>query len=346
MCGGLIAVADATEAGLRQSLGYDSLPVLVDELEPGENMSAVAGVIRFARISASGGELVRGGVDHKATRFVARSCFMFSSILVPALTPQDRSRIVVLRLGDLRNPRPFVMDNKALAELGTRLLRRIVDQWGRMPQALDAFREALLAEGASARMADVLGTLLAMADLLTADHPVDTDTAREAVLALPIVSDSAEEGGADQDQCLAHLLSTAIPLGSPSRKPVVDLVSEAMDFGAGTSSAAETLAYHGMKVMTDKSRQPVLAVANSNDGLRKIFEGTPWGSRPGGTGVWVQSMRRLPGADRTDTNYKTRIGQGRGAKPGRVTLIPLELILDAKALANRSSLDLIHNDDD
>ncbi|MBF0562664.1 MAG: hypothetical protein HQL37_11715 [Alphaproteobacteria bacterium] len=336
MAGGAIAVSDATEAGLRQSLGHDSLPVMVDELEAGEKLEAVAGVIRFARISASGGELVRGGVDHKATRFVARSCFMFSSIKVPSLAPQDKSRIVVVRLGDLHGSAPPTTDGRALADLGARLLRRIVDQWQRFPQALEAYRYALMAEGASARTADVQGTLLAMADLLLNDLAVDTDSAQEAALSILSATDHADDEGSDEEQCLSHLLSTAIPLGHPTRKPIADYIADAADENIDANVA---LSHHGMRVIRDKARVQVLAVANSHDGLRNIFDGTEWGSRPGATGVWVQSLRRLPGAV-TPGDCKVRIGQGRSAKPQRVTLIPLSLILDGKALGQRSTFDL------
>jgi hypothetical protein len=344
--GGVIAVADATEAGLRQSLGYDTLPVMVDELEAGENINSIAGVIRFARISASGGELVRGGVDHKATRFVARSCFMFSSIKVPPLPPQDRSRIVVMRLGNLRAGVPPMLDAKSLADLGARLLRRIVDQWGRLPQALAAYRDALLFEGQSARSADVLGTLLAVGDLLLSDYEVHSDTAAEAALELLKQMDTSDDDGPDEEQCLAHLMSKAVPLTGVTRKPVSEWISEVME--NVDSQASEILANHGLKVMVSPKYGSVLAIANSHDALRQVFADTEWGARPGGAGVWVQALRRLPGAITPEKDGKVRLGRGQRGKMVRATLIPLSLVSDADWRSEAGNLlnpTLLDNDD-
>lgn len=336
----LVSVSDATAAGIWQRLGYDSLPVIVDELEPGENVASLAAIIRFARLAASGGELARGSADHKAVRFIARACFLFSSILIPPLTPADRSRIVILNLGELGNSKPPGMNEQGLAELGTMILRRLVDQWGRCPDLLERYRSALMLEGSSAREADVMGTLLAISGLLLTDEDVAEHTARTEAMQLLSARDHSDDGGKDEEQCLSHLRTAAIPLTGQHRRTVDQWISEAFEHsGAEAHLAIDTLAGFGMRVTEDKTGQRVLAIANSHDGLRRIFEATPWAGRPGASGGWVQAIRRLPGATKTEGDAKVKIGRGRFVQPVRVTLIPLSLILNGETIESQRPSD-------
>ncbi len=79
---GILSVSDVSAAGIWQKLGHSTLPVAIDELEAEEDNRKAQNVIKLARQAASGGVILRGGADHAATEFKARSCFLFSSILV------------------------------------------------------------------------------------------------------------------------------------------------------------------------------------------------------------------------------------------------------------------------
>ena len=80
--GGLIPAVDASAAGLWQSLGHSSLPVALDEVESEEDNRRNNNLLKLARVAASGGQMLRGGSDHKQASFTVRSCFLFSSILI------------------------------------------------------------------------------------------------------------------------------------------------------------------------------------------------------------------------------------------------------------------------
>ena len=84
---GLLQASDATEAGIRSVIGYSSMPVALDELEPDDDpkKGKAAAIIRLARIAASGDQILRGSTDQKGYQGNAYSCFLFSSILVPPL---------------------------------------------------------------------------------------------------------------------------------------------------------------------------------------------------------------------------------------------------------------------
>jgi hypothetical protein len=94
---GLVTTTDATEAGLRSVVRQSTLPIAFDEAEADNRR--MAGVIKFARQAASGGMVLRGSADHKGAEFRVRSCFLFSSILIPPLGDQD----ILSRLGSRRD---------------------------------------------------------------------------------------------------------------------------------------------------------------------------------------------------------------------------------------------------
>jgi hypothetical protein len=143
--GALIAVSDASAAGVWQKLGHSTLPVILDEVEAEEDNRRGQGLIKFARQAASGGLVLRGGSDHGASEFTARSGFLFSSILIPPLQPQDRSRMAVLELKELQGNSEPNLDTRHLSDLGQRLMRRLVDGWARWGATLDMYRAALIA---------------------------------------------------------------------------------------------------------------------------------------------------------------------------------------------------------
>lgn len=164
--GDIIQSSDASAAGIWQRLRHSSLPIAIEEIEAGGHSHTVEGVIRLARQAASGGLVLRGGADHTASQFTVLSAFMFSSILIPPLLPQDRSRIAVLELGELPAdaPAPEIRPNE-LAEIGAGLRRRLIDGWKRREDFAEGWRSALKSAGHSARTSDQYGTLLALADL-------------------------------------------------------------------------------------------------------------------------------------------------------------------------------------
>jgi hypothetical protein len=129
-------------------------------------------VIKLARLASSEGVIFKGGADHRATEFVARSCFYFTSILMPHDAhpgPQphgDPRAAADPAKGARADARPG-----AIVELGKQLRRRVIDQWDRYDATLAAYRRALAGTGHKGRSADQFGTLLAFADLLLYDGP-------------------------------------------------------------------------------------------------------------------------------------------------------------------------------
>lgn len=346
---GLVSVADATGAGIWQKLGYKTLPVALDEQENEEDNRKINAVIKLARLAASGGMVLRGGADHQASEFVARSCFLFQSIITPPLLPQDRSRLAILDLLKLKGGEAVpAMEPAKMRAIGSALRRRIADAWPRLDAVLRTYREALEAEGHNSRGADQFGTLLALADVILLSPRESGVEAKE--WALKLQQDSAFELGDAADaetQCLRKILTT---IADAYRGGTQDTLSNWMAKATGrlhgdgvndlTREANKILSTYGVKVVKEAGHQ-YLAVATSHEGLSRVFHGSQWATRSGAAEApWTRQLRRLPGAFAAPKTVW--IGSA-----CRATLIPMSLIFppdtDWKALADDLNCALNYN---
>ncbi|QZN98897.1 hypothetical protein [Chenggangzhangella methanolivorans] len=76
------ADGQSSEAGIRQALGADSLPVLIDEFESDQDVRRLKGIIRLARSASSADDAMvfKGTPEGSAMRFTLSSAFFFSAI--------------------------------------------------------------------------------------------------------------------------------------------------------------------------------------------------------------------------------------------------------------------------
>lgn len=348
--GGLLKLESASEAAVRQLLGQDTLPVVLDEQEATTDERKMEAIIGLARIAASGGNIGKGGQDHQGVQFTARSCFLFSSILIPPLMPADKSRMAVLELKRLpagsREPKISAAERR---DMCAAVSRRMVDHWGRWPRLFEAFSDALIDIGGhKGRGAKVFGTLLTAAHIMLDDDPPE-----EAELAMwgrqLAVSRLAELADSDGDdkRCLQHLGTSLVQLDGRGQQrlisdwvdqavrtaPSESIAEDAREMEAERRKARDQLAKIGLGIIVGRERKrgdiedeerprPVpgrtyLAVANAHQGLARIFADSDWKSRAGASGVWVQSLKRIEGAV---PGERQRIGRTVTA----CTLVPIE----------------------
>ena len=334
----VIAVEDATPAGIWQPLGYDTLPVILDELEADADNKRALGVIKLARIAASGGKISRGGENHTGTMFEMHSCFIFSSILHPPLPPQDKSRMAILDLHPIPNEQTApIIDYKRLRRIGGALMERITRHFHQFDQVLDVYQRALAAVGYGGRVADVFGTLLACAHIgLYDDLPTMQEAKGHADRLAPFLISDSENHMNDASACLHHLLTSEVdPHRSGSKSLVSELIAEASGFNdqqAPDTLAAKALERHGMKVLIptlvgadgETLKEPLLLVANQHRTLAELFKGTHWQSRVDGPGVWMQALRRVEGASAWATVKFAGV-------PARSTALSVRAMLDIPA---------------
>lgn len=325
----LISVGDTTAAGIWQKVGYSSVPVALDELEPDADNRKQAGVIQLARKAASGAVTLRGGADHSGQDFVAKSCFLFSSVLIPPLQPADVSRMAILELGALKSATAPALEPDRLRQAGRQLRRRMLDQWPRFHQTLQLYRHAMTEGGHGGRGSDQFGTLLACADLLLFDDVPSSDELagwKEQLAAAGLAE--LRDHARDHERCIDHLMTFTADVYRSGRKAETgDYVRRAAGrFRQGEShdrvEPNEVLATYGLRVVWREDRD-WLAVANSHQGLAKLYEGTHWAAASGAGGVWSRSLARIEGAQR---GVFVRIG----SRSHRCVLIPIDRVLPAE----------------
>jgi hypothetical protein len=348
---------DATEAALRQVLGQQTLPVFFDELEADTNNDRGLRVIKLARLASSGGVIFRGGSDHKAAEFTARSSFYFTSILMPPLLEQDRNRMAILELKqippDAAEPMlrsGHTLERARIVDLGRRLRRRVIDQWHRYEATLAAYRQALARKGHRGRSQDQFGTLLAFADLLLYDHEPELELLEEwgEALRADILAETADSASDSEEACEFLARSMLQLRGGDEPEPLTRFLERAVgrnSFIPGgdgqIDKARKTLEDHGLRIVaaTEKPAGPddppgapprwgardpqpgepiYLAIANSHEALARMFRDKRWAQ-----GVWSQTFARAPGAIR-------RVQVKFAGKGSKATLVPIAAFLDAE----------------
>lgn len=168
----MIATTNATEAGLYQLVGHDSLPIAVDELEGADGQAQAQRIIKMARDAASGSIRIRGGADHKGVEFEAMSTFLFSAINPPPLPPASLTRLAMIQLRQIEHKQlaPKLIDAD---KVGPKLLRRVADHFRDFDKLLTAYKQVLMEAGHDSRGQDTFGTLLAAGHLLLDDRGMD-----------------------------------------------------------------------------------------------------------------------------------------------------------------------------
>lgn len=346
---GLMKTGNASAAAIRQTLKNSTIPVVFDEIEASADNRRVTEVVELARVSSSGAKIYRGGQDHQAQEFTLRSCFQFSSINIPPMEPQDRSRLGILEL------KPFApgsippdLEDYHLPLLGKHLMRRMIDGWSRFRATLKRYQRALASAGHDNRACDQFGTLLACADLLINDDlPDDEELAHWVGLCDRHQMVEIADATSDNRACMDHILtSLAQARGGDEREALATWIGRAVSAAANPDSmdrSAERLQQIGLKVVNARYHPAAdgkparwgaaeympgepgyLAVAGHGQGLSAIFAGTKWQG-----GVWRQSLARTEGCIEP-----VKIKFGKSSLTG--VLVPLAAVLDESELPKAS----------
>jgi hypothetical protein len=321
--------SNTSAAAVRSTLQNSTVTVFFDEIEAGVNNTQATQVVESARVAASGGKMHRSGTDQKTKEFTLRSAFWFSSINIPPLQPQDRSRLAILELQPLRKDvKRLDLESMKLPIMGRKLLRRMVDGWERLPATKAAYHNALAAMGHVQRACDQFGTLLACADLLLFDTMPDDERIDGYVSQCrpDMLAELADEVP-DHVEAMQRLLTSEVQArGGDEREALVSWIAGAMNYeiaplleGGGNAPGgqyAKRLEQLGLKLVNpvyhpmtinphtgqetparwgsqqlDIAMPAYLAVSVNHQGLAKLFAGTPWQG-----GAWSRSLGRYPGA--------------------------------------------------
>ncbi len=314
----------STEAGIRQKLGPDSRPVMLDEFESDQNLGRMRQVIKLIRSSSSGNlAIARGTPEGKALEFTIRASFLLAAINAMAVTAADRSRIVNLALNKHENDKARA---RQIAELSQQF-EGTSASWclGAMDLTVEILASIKTLQRVfppcDSRHALNMSTLLGAAWTMLNGHEIDEQSADALIQEhLPFITELAEAHEQDDaSECWNALLE--YPLPEPDdRRLLGEVLGQLRDMsnpdrgrrpdGHIMQSQMTRIERLGMKWENDG-----LIVANSHRALKEIFRGTQWEA-----GNWGESLRRLPGATSTKQKRFSEDTRSLG------TFIPQELI--------------------
>jgi putative DNA primase/helicase len=295
----LAVQGEATEAGVRQTLGSDALPVVFDEAE-GENqraqarMQTVLGLMRSAS-SSDGGQIMKGTGNGVAKTYRIRSCFAFASIALQLQQQSDRSRVTVLGLRKATSDAD--VRETAWKELQARYVELITPEFvaglhARTIRLLpvitknaQVFSAAAAAELGEQRSGDQIGTLLAGAYSLVSKEVITYENALTWIRSKDWTEEKALDKTRDETACLAYLFEQTLSVEGEFDKKLDRTVGELVEIAAGINAApggltpalipqykaVERLKRFGMKVEKD-----FLIISNTAEQIKNALGKTQW----------------------------------------------------------------------
>lgn len=324
----LLRSEDATEAGVAQTLGLSSVPVLLDELEPEADNTKAEQMVRMARRASSGASRMRGGADGNSTETIVRSCILFAAINMPTMGDQDWARMASLVMSPFPEgaKRKSGLDLVKAAALGRALHRQMIDwfdarrrdaQLGDFDDLTEAVREALKEHGGhNDRGADTFGFLLA--GYWAATQTEMPDMAELKALVAGLERDQLAEYDnimPTWKKCLNLLLDTRPrELERRNAKSVRDILSkfrrkadpyteggeDQHEDAADWNWTRDSLKSVGLDLYAPSGdprdfEHARLFVPNTHPSLNAIFDGSPWrAAAKGAAGGWGSALSGGP----------------------------------------------------
>lgn len=294
-----------TEAGIRQSIGADARPVIIDEFESEDQTAAarVQKILDMSRISSSGGKVTKGSATGEAESFTIRSAFCFSSINTAVKYFADDTRISKLVLK--RNTdddadehyRRISSDILSWFDDGfaKRILGRSIENLHTLLKNCDVFVTAAARVLHSRRAADQVGTMLAGLYLCYSTKTIGVDEAEKWIRKHNWVEHTAIDMADDEMRLLEKIATSKIKLMNGHGVKEMSIGSVIMncfkDHGVNGDWEQE-LNSIGIKIENDG-----FVISNTSTPMRKILEGTPW------CADWRRSLKQLTGASVCNTIY-------------------------------------------
>lgn len=354
--GGRVYGSCTTAAGLRQDLGHNAVPVLIDEFESDTEVDRrrVDQIVSLVRSSSSndGAVVAKGTTSGNAISYLVRSSFAFASIDVGLVKPQDLNRTQLIRLQPLTaDQRAAELETMKLCatiteELGRKLLTRSIRLLPTIEEnalQLQAAINRRSLHGNDGRTAKVQALMLAGYLVFTAEGETTLTSAQADAWVDLLFGGAFEESNeassdvvaaenTDALNCLRHLMLHRVrvtrTVGSDplhmKREQVDRTVQELLaEYIRPTESydindiQAELLR-HGIKI-AERDGQLMFMVANKkHPGACKIFEHTNWWRS------YEETLRR-PGADgiacKAATSFGGRVLQCRSTMWPITTLV-------------------------
>lgn len=284
----IFAQGNSTEAGIRQRLHSDALPVLFDESEQNnekeqQRVQNILSLIRQAS-SESGAITYKGTATGEAMNFTIRSMFCLSSIQVGIKHQADIERLTVLALlpkhEDTQAAETWSKLKDELHKLkndsyiGHRLLMRSLSNIKNILANVNTFVSVAAEKFGSVREGDQCGTLAAGCWSTVNDGQVTREQAKKWLDGF----DWTEYRTVDADESIKAfnaLLESTIRVKDLGEISVFDIVKAANSYNPNMTrdEADNILQRYGMRV-----KDGLLYISNNSTSISELVKHTPYAS--------------------------------------------------------------------
>jgi putative DNA primase/helicase len=319
---------NSTEPGIRQKLGSDALPVLIDEFEPNDEAERkrISNVLTMIRQSSTESSAItaKGTISGNGMHFHIRSMFCVASINTMLDKDSDSSRLTPLVI---RPPGTGGEDKwEALKEAmhaihqdggwPSRLMARSVGMLPVILQTIEVFATAAAKKFGSQRHGDQFGTLLAGAWCLSHQVVATPEQAHEMMDSFNWTDHHDQASPDDPLKALGAIMESRLKVNA-NEVTVFELVADvsgkkASQVTLNAGQAADALNRHGIRII-DKE----VIFANTSVALRDLLKNTAYYSDPKG------QLLRLPGANKFE-NKSLRFN----GSISKCVAVPLALLFD------------------
>lgn len=299
--------AKTSEAGIRQKLRQNALPILVDEAEA--KGKHIRSIMDFLRSSSSGSQILRGTSEGSHRSYTVRAMGMLSAVNAPKLDDTDSGRYVRFQLVEApKMETPDILlprSARRVRAIGRRIHARMIASWPRIRAAADLCHPIIRRKTKSRRFADTHAPIVASAWSMLHDEPMNAEQAEELVSQIDFNEEALRAKAAKEDSsALTYLLGTIINVktdGVSEQMTIADACQKALDEGKNCA-AMKVLRNYGIKPERIDS-QPMLLVLESATELVKLFRESPTFA----DADLEAAFQRIPGA--WDKRYKpTQLG--------------------------------------
>lgn len=326
------AQGSSSEAGVRQELGSDAIPVLMDETESNDKREKqrIEGLLALARQSSSESQArtLKGTAVGTSMQYHIRSMFCFSSINTLLSKQADADRLTRL---EILPPHMRTVDNwpeleedlhmvTTWEDLSARLVSRALSMAQVILDTIIVFKRVGGLFFRSQRMADQYGTLMAGAWCLTRDVVASDEEAHDMLSSYEWDEHINADDKDDPHHALSVLMSSFISCwsGTLTVYQLTLMVLGKSDNGLMDRPKAQAaLRTHGIAI--DTNRQ-LIAFAPRNPNLVKLVADHPFANDLRG------QLKRLPKIG-TNDNKPMRFDSG----TEKVLTLPLSEVIDEPA---------------
>lgn len=289
-----------TEAGIRQMVQNDAMPVVFDEAEPddkenkmaaAQRRQAVLGLMRQASTEGLG-RILKGTANHTARAFAMRSSFLMSSIGVGLKEAADLTRTAVLTIKPLesftreerRQKEEEFKDFVALAgsiprDMPQRLLGRQLHNLFTLRHNVLVFKETIATVLANRRIGDQLGTLMAGCHSLYSTKLLDKVQCEKYLNTLNLDEFLQVKAEREDRVLLDHIVQNQLRVETfhgVQDRTIGELMLICFNMADGADVdrrvAEETLSRNGLKIEHEFGVPTGVWIGQSISGLNKVMQ--------------------------------------------------------------------------